>query len=350
MDLTARTKSFVQLGQLFFALSKDDYTIVNSTVSESQWNNWVEAQSQAQSRNQWFTQEYIQLAFEGISFMLQEEKVVDWLSKYILKMDNVRPKNVGVIMAGNIPLVGFHDMLCVLVSGHNFLGKMSSDDNVFYPLIKDQLVHWNEGWKGRISLLEKKLEGHEAVIATGSNNTAKHFEYYFKDYPHIIRKNRNAVAILNGDESKDDIFELGKDIFQFFGLGCRNVSKIFLPEGFELSRLYEGIFEHGEVIHHNKWCNNYDYNKAVYLMSQFPFLDNNFLLLKEDNDAIISPLGVLFYEFYTNEEALRKKLSERVDEIQCLISSNDISFGKAQSPELLDYADGVDTMKFLVGL
>ncbi|NND77836.1 MAG: acyl-CoA reductase [Flavobacteriales bacterium] len=319
-------------------------------VSQTQWEKWNLAKEHAQVYNQWFTQQNIDLAFKGLGNMLEENKAVEWLSKYVQKFPATEEKKVGVIMAGNIPLVGFHDMMCVLISGHKALCKMSSDDNVFYPLIKEQLVSWNNEWEDKICLIDEKLEGHEAVIATGSNNTARYFEYYFKEVPHIIRKNRNAVAILDGNESKEEIFNLGEDIFQFFGLGCRNVSKVFLPEGFELNRIYEGIFEHGEVIHHNKWCNNYEYNKAVYLLSTFPFLDNNFLLLKEDDEAIVSPLGVLFYQFYRDEQELRKLLEGREEEIQCIISKKDIPFGKAQCPELWDYADGVDTMEFLIGL
>lgn len=350
MDLTARTESFVRMGKLFRALAIGERKEVEDLVSETQWENWENAKEQAQIFNQWFTQKNITLAFRGLGEMLEEEKLVEWLSKYVKRMSQVESKKVAIIMAGNVPMVGFHDLMCTLISGHTAMCKMSSDDKIFYPLIKEQLVSWNSQWEDRIVLVEERLKGHEVVIATGSNNTARYFEYYFKDVPHIIRKNRNAVAILNGDESKDEIFELGKDIFQFFGLGCRNVSKVYLPKGFVLDRVYEGIFDHGEVIHHNKWCNNYDYNKAVYLLSKFPFLDNNFLLIKEDKEALVSPLGVLFYEFYEDESELRSGLKERENEIQCIVSNKDIPFGKAQCPELWDYADGVDTMDFLVDL
>ena len=350
MDLTARTESFVRMGKLFKALAIGERNEVEDLVSEGQWEKWQAAKVQAQSHNQWFTPQNIELTFSGLGKMLEENKLVEWLSKYIQKMSHINEKKVGIIMAGNIPLVGFHDLLCALISGHTALCKLSSDDNIFYPLIKEQLTTWNKDWQDKLVLVEERLKGHEAVIATGSNNTARYFEYYFKDVPHIIRKNRNAVAILNGEESKDEIFELGKDIFQFYGLGCRNVSKVYLLKGFVLDRFYEGIFEHGEVIHHNKWCNNYDYNKAVYLLSQFPFLDNNFLLLKEDKEALVSPLGVLFYEFYEDDEQLRNTLKERESEIQCVVSKKDIPFGKAQCPELWDYADGADTMEFLIDL
>ena len=300
--------------------------------------------------NPWFTKENVLMAFSGLADMLREEKMLDWISTYINELNEDVPKNIGVIMAGNIPLVAFHDMMSVLLSGHCFVGKMSSDDRLFYPLIKEQLISWNDGWKDRIILLEDKLKSFDAVIATGSNNTAKHFEYYFSRFPNIIRKNRNGIAIFSGDETKEDIFEFGKDVFQFFGLGCRNVSKIFLPKGFELNRIFEGIFEHGEVIQHNKWCNNYDYNKAVFLMSSFPFLDNNFLLLKEDEESIISPLGTLYYSYYDDKDQLMNKLEDRKEEIQCIVGRGFIPFGKSQNPELWDYADDVDTMKFLTSL
>lgn len=350
MDRTKRIEGFILLGKVFGALAEKDRSKVEPIVSEELWGNWNEAIVQAKILNQWFTRENVLLAFEGLSNMLKEEKVLEWISNYINDLEEEHPKKVGVIMAGNIPLVGFHDMLSVLISGHHFLGKMSSDDRLFYPLIKKQLCAWNNEWESRITLLEDKLSDYDAVIATGSNNTAKHFEYYFSKVPNIIRRNRNGIAIFSGDESKEEIYEFGKDLFQFFGLGCRNVSKIFLPEGFELNRIYEGIFEHGEVINHNKWCNNYDYNKAVFLMSEFPFLDNNFLLLKEQKEGFISPLGSLYYEYYTDKAELLKSLEERKEEVQCIIGREFIPFGKSQSPELWDYADGVDTMKFLTAL
>ena len=350
LDRSKRIEAFILLGKVFEALSNEDRTHVEPIISEEQWTDWMDKIESAKILNPWFTKLNVQAALGGLSEMLKEEKVLDWVSTYINDLNEDDPKKVGVIMAGNIPLVGFHDMMSVLISGHIFLGRMSSEDRLFYPLIKNLLVSWDDSWKDRIVLVEDRLEGMEAVIATGSNSSAKHFEYYFSKYPNIIRKNRNGIAIFSGSESKEEIFEFGKDVFQFYGLGCRSVSKVYLPEGFELNRIFEGIYEHNEVIKHNKWCNNYDYNKAVFLMSQFPFLDNNFILLKEDEESIVSPLGTLYYAYYSNKESLIESLNERKDEIQCIIGNGFIPFGRSQYPELWDYADDVDSMAFLTSL
>ncbi|MEM7163204.1 MAG: acyl-CoA reductase [Bacteroidota bacterium] len=347
MDRSKRIEAFILLGKVFKALSQQEMKGVESIISIDLVEEWNEAIEKAQILNPWFTKDNVILALEGLGEMLEEDKILEWISIYISELQELEPLNIGVIMAGNIPLVGFHDMLCVLISGHVFHGKMSSEDRLFYPLIKKTFLAWDQGWDELVHLYEDKLASFDAIIATGSNNTAKHFEYYFGKYPNIIRKNRNAIAIFSGDETKEDIREFGKDLFQFFGLGCRNVSKLFLPQGFELNRIFEGIYEYGEVINHHKWCNNYDYNKAVFLMSSFKFLDNNFLLLKEQEGNLISPLGTLYYEFYEDRNEVIESLEQRKDEIQCIVGRDFIPFGRSQKPELWDYADGVDTMKFL---
>lgn len=347
MNLSQRTADFVKMGQLFGALSDHEYQRVESFVGKKEWDKWQNAIQRTEVINPWFTQENIKLSLKGLSGMLEESKIVDWLSKYHENLQEIGSKKVGVIMAGNIPLVGFHDFLCVLISGHYLLAKLSSDDNVLFPMIREQLIIWNEDWNDRIAFLDEKMKGHQAVIATGSNNTSRYFDYYFKDVPKIIRKNRSGVAILDGNESHEELKALGKDIFQYFGLGCRNISKLFLPRGYNLNKIYEGIYEFNEVINHNKYCNNYDYYRAIYLLNQFEFLDNNFLLLKEQEADIASPLGVLYYEYYDNRSELMELLEKREDEVQCIISRELIPFGQSQFPELWDYADGVDTMDFL---
>jgi len=246
-------------------------------------------------------------------------------------------------------------MLCVLLSGNKFLGKLSSEDKLLLPFLAKILVDIEPGFAEFIDFTDGQLKGMDAVIATGSNNSARYFEHYFGKYPHIIRKNRNSVAVLNGREKKQELAELGKDVFRYFGLGCRNVSKLFVPRNYNFNDFYEAIFEQKEIVNNNKYANNYDYNKTVYLMSNDPgLLDNNFLLLKQDQ-RYSSPIGVLFYEFYDQITELNARLEKDKDQIQCIVSNDPqvadaIPLGTAQCPGLSDYADGVDTMSFLVGL
>ena len=248
--------------------------------------------------------------------------------------------------AGNIPFVGFHDFLCMLISGNNYIGKNASDDTLLLPWIAEELIKIEPKFKERISFVEK-LKDMDAVIATGSNNTARYFEYYFSKYPHIIRKNRNAVAVLTGDEPKEELNLLGEDIFRYFGLGCRNVSKLYVPRGYNFNGFFEAMFSYSQVMQHNKYMNNYDYNRAVFLMRQIPFLENNFLIIREDA-SIPSPISVVHYEFYDEAEKLKENLAEHKEQIQCIVGRDYIPFGQGQSPALWDYADGVDTMAFLL--
>lgn len=256
-------------------------------------------------------------------------------------------------MAGNIPLVGFHDFLTVLMSGHSVQIKQSSSDAFFLPLIALFLGHVEPGFKDKIIFSEERLSEFDAVIATGSNNTARHFEYYFGDYPHIIRRNRNSVAILTGEESSEDLDALGEDIFRYFGLGCRSVSKLMVPSDYDFDLLFGAIYRFKDLIDYDKYRNNYDYNKAVYLMSRFELLENGFVMLKEDA-SYASPIATLFYEYYNDEDSLKKKLETDADLIQCIVGKgndlNYIPFGQTQKPQLNDYADGVDTFEFLVSL
>ena len=256
-------------------------------------------------------------------------------------------------MAGNIPLVGFHDFLCVLLSGNKVLAKLSSNDNLILPFLSKILLEQNPELKAYINFTEEKLENFDAVIATGSNNTSRYFEYYFGKYPNIIRKNRNSVAVLTGNETHEELALLGQDIFRYFGLGCRNVSKLFVPEGYNFDAFYTSIFEFQDIINQNKYANNYDYNKAVYLMSNMNILDNGFLILKED-ESFASPIACLFFEHYKDQSSLKEKLQLQEENIQCIVSNgwfeDEIPFGKTQIPALMDYADSVDTLQFLLNL
>ncbi len=249
-------------------------------------------------------------------------------------------------MAGNIPLVGFHDFLSVFLSGHIAVIKLSSDDKHLFPAVLNIMNSLNSGISECVEVVDGKLTGFDAVIATGSDNSALYFESYFGKYPNIIRKNRTSIAIINGKETKEELKKIGDDIFSYYGLGCRNISQILVPENFKLDDFFEAIYDYNGVINHNKYANNYDYNKAVYLMNLETFLDNGFVLLKED-DSLNSPLAVIFYKRYKNQHDIDAYLNENAGKIQVIIGKDYTGFGDGQSPTLTDYADGIDTMAFL---
>ena len=311
---------------------------------------------QTARHNPWFTPENQHAALEAIATrFLDRRKLEKWLAGYPQAgAHQGRPAKVALILAGNLPLVGFHDWICVFAAGRDALIKLSEKDPFLLPHLISVLAAKYPQLAGSVEFAER-LSGFDAVIATGSNNSARYFEYYFGKYPHIIRKNRNAVAVLTGKESKDDILLLGKDIFQYFGMGCRNVSKIYVPVGYDFELFLEILHEYREIILHHKYKHNYDYNYALYLINKTPFKMNGCILLTE-SDAIPSRIASLNYAFYGDSAALEAELQGRSAEIQCICSSRwetslpVISFGKAQEPELWEYADGVDTMAFLLGL
>jgi len=340
MQLKQRINAFIALGKQLkqMALTEDD----------------AEAEKifrRAEAENGWFTQNNIKFALKSWGEALSEANLKQWVSQY--QIMETEPKKVAIIMAGNIPLVGFHDFLSVLITGNKVLAKLSSNDKILLPFIADYLISVEPEFKNYIEFSEERLQNFDAVIATGSNNTARYFEYYFGKYPNIIRKNRNSVAVLNGNETKEELTALANDIFRYFGLGCRNVSKLYVPENYDFKPFFEAMFSWKEIIHNHKYINNYDYNKAVYLMDSFPLLDNEFMLLKED-EGFSSPISVVFYEKYNSLEKLQKELKTQSENIQCIVSnaglSTNIPFGKAQNPNLWDYADGVDTIAFLLKL
>jgi hypothetical protein len=304
---------------------------------------------QATNQNNWFTKASIDLAFEGICSILNKQILTDWVQNYAI--DKIQPKKIGVIMAGNIPMVGFHDWLSVLVCGHILYAKLSSQDQVLIKFLTQKLIEIDSRWADQIVLTER-LNEIDAVIATGSNNSARYFHQYFAKKPHIIRKNRSSIAILNGDESTSEIVALGNDIFSYFGLGCRSISKLYVPEGFNVANVYDHWEQFDYVIDNHKYKNNYDYYKAIYLINQTPHFDNNFLLMKESNE-LYSPIGVLFFEYYKNINTLSLQLESMSEELQVVCSqnttlfSNAVGFGEAQCPKIDDYADGIDTLEFL---
>lgn len=310
--------------------------------------DFIQILNLAKAENQWFTEENICFAVKEWSLSLTQSNIDNWLNPYGLE-DELYQNNIGIVMAGNIPLVGFHDFLSALICGHGVIIKQSSNDKRLLPYFAKKLIEIEPAFKEKIKFTEGKLEHYDAVIATGSNNTARYFEYYFKKVPHIIRKNRNGVALLNGKESLEDLQNLGEDIFRYFGLGCRNVSKLYIPKNFNFSHFFDGLSNFESYIYHHKYANNYDYNKAVYLMSDIKFLDNGFLILKEDKQ-LSSPIGVINYEVYDDEKSVAETISLQKHNIQCIVGNPKIAnftFGKAQHPSLSDYADGVDTIEFL---
>jgi hypothetical protein len=350
MSQNNKKKGFIELGKFLRQFSKVENS-VNPTVlyNDLFFEDFENLIQLSQSHNGWYTPENVYFSIQSWATALTEENLEKWLSAY--NLIEVKAKNVGLILAGNIPLVGFHDFLSVLISGNNVLVKTSSNDQFLLPFLAKYLIAIEPEFANKITFVEGKLENFDAVIATGSNNTARYFEYYFKDKPSIIRKNRNSVAVLNGAETKEQLIALGEDIFRYFGLGCRNVSKLFVPKGYSFNAFFEAIFEYQDIIHYEKYANNYDYNKAVFLMSNFKLLDNGFLTIKEDN-SYASPISSVFYEFYDSIEDLQIRLQSEREQIQCIVSNhlveNSISFGQTQKPNLWDYADNVDTISFLL--
>lgn len=348
-EIHDRITAFVKLGNLFRQISQEE------TPRNENDQNHIVALTQklnlAEQHNAWFNQENLNFAISNWADALTLSNIEKWLSNY--QLDERVPKTVAVIMAGNIPLVGFHDFLCVLISGHRIVVKQSSNDMHLLPYIATYLEEVEPWFQGKISFYKDKLPEYDAVIATGSTNTARYFEYYFASKPNIIRKNRNSVAILTGEETAEQLYALGKDIFTYYGLGCRSVSKLFVPQNYNFDAFFEAIYPYHDIIHQNKYANNYDYNKAVYLMSLYDMLENGFLMLKEDQ-GYGSPIATLFYEHYADEDSLKQKLIAERDQLQCVVSNgwieDEIPFGKTQEPELWDYADHLDTLKFLLGL
>ncbi len=336
MELSDRIKAFERLGDQLMGLSRSDRDGLALG---------------AKSENAWFTDESILRAVSGVAFMLEPESLKKWLGAYAIV--NTHPKKVGVAMAGNIPLVGFHDLLCIVLSGHIAVVKLSSQDRYLMQQIIQWLYEIDPRLRERI-FIEERLNHVDAIIATGSDNTARYFEYYFRNIPRIIRKNRSSCAVITGEESAEEINKLGTDIFSYFGLGCRNVSKIFLPEGYEIKNLMEPIESFQPIIHHNKYVNNYDYRKSIFLVNRQPHFDNGFLLMIE-NPSVVSPIAVVHFEYYSSLKDLDEKIAAQKEKIQCVVSAQgwykgSVAFGKAQLPDPWDYADQADTLQFLLSI
>jgi hypothetical protein len=338
---------FIQLGKLMSALGNQeiwtDYSI-GSTETEYQKLQGIIGKQFV--LNGWFSKENVLQSLLALGKQLTENNLNTWLKEYSY---STSPKRIGVIMAGNIPLVGFHDFLCVLLSGNTVVAKLSSDDNTLLPALAEQLIQYTPSLKERINFSFGKLGEIEAIIATGSDNSTKYFEQYFGHYPHIFRKNRTSIAVLTGQETKEELTALGRDIFSYFGLGCRNVSHLLIPKDFDLNRFFEAIIDFHTIVNHHKYANNYDYNKAVYLMNLMELLDNNFVLLRE-SEELFSPLSMVHYQRYETKNEIESFLELHKENLQAIVGHNYIPFGEAQSPKLNDYADGMDVMLWLNNL
>lgn len=355
LSFEERKQAFIKVGQKLTAVLQNSDG--GESLSPAERAMLYEINTSA-DKNAWFTTENVKSAMEGIAAMLRPEALDSWLKGYPgLGEKVIKPKTIAVIMAGNIPFVGFHDMLCVLLSGHRFLGKLSSQDKELPVKFGGLLFEAEPAMESLVVFADGIIKGFDAVIATGSNNSARYFDYYFGKYPHIIRKNRNSMAVLTGGETREELSGLAADIFQYYGMGCRNVSKIMIPRGFDLISLLESFSSWENLKNHSKFCNNYEYQKAIFLVNQRPHLDTGFVLLVED-ERLVSPLAVLHYEYYTSLNAAENYVTGHVNDLQCLVAGKGFNFtgiptvlpGETQKPRPQDYADGVDTLKFLLDL
>ncbi len=338
---------FCQLNKALIACVRtDQYTGYQSGITENEWNDFQFVVNRSCVVNPWFTKENTKVALEGIIQMTEKDALQNFVSNYSFTEN---PKKIALVMAGNLPLVGFHDFLCVLLSGNKVLCKLSSEDSLLPNLLFSWLISWSSEMEGKIEISFGPMKHFDAVIATGSNNTLSYFQQYFGHVPHIFRRSRTSVAVLDGSETDEELKGLMNDVFLHFGKGCRNVSKVFLPETFSLDRLFENSLHFSHIVNHHKYANNYDYNRTIFLMNSVPFLDNNVFMLKED-ESLHAPLSVIYYQKYTEIKEVDTFLSNHSEAIQAIVGHGYIPFGSAQSPELNDFADGVDTMLWLNSL
>ena len=345
MNLNDRIELVSELGQFFKKYLDTNYDNTN----DDNLIAFEKTIQQGKLNNPWFTDQNMKVNLSYWAEKLNKYDLTQWMNNYDTM--NVSSKNVAIIMAGNIPLVGFHDFLSVFLSGHNSIIKLSSNDKHILPFLTNLMISINNELSKKIIYIEGKLQGYDAVIATGSNNTSRYFEYYFKNKKSIIRKNRNSIAVLDGSENEDDLSLLGVDIFTYFGLGCRSISKLYVPENYCFDLFFNSIFKWNDLINSHKYANNYDYNKAIYLMSEYKFFDNGFFMVKEGSE-LYSPISTINYEFYNDISTLKQKIKADDKDIQCIVSNteieNKINFGETQKPSLSQYADNIDVVEFLL--
>ncbi len=319
-------------------VSLGEYFVTNDETLQS-------AKEKAKAQNAWFSIDFIDLALKNITeSYLQENLLEDWIKHYDLKDELLQQKNIGIVMAGNIPLVGFHDFLCVFISGHKAIIKPSSKDEILIKHIAQKLFEWNNKTKEYIAFAER-LKNCDAYIATGSNNSSRYFEYYFSKHPNIIRRNRTSVALLTGNETTDELNLLADDMQLYYGMGCRNVTKLFVPEGYDFIALLDALRKYNYFADFHKYRNNYDYQLALLIMNQKFYMTNDSIILTE-NESIFAPVSQVNYSYYNESKTLAESLKTNTG-IQCIVGQEFIPFGKSQSPSLTDYADGADTMQFL---
>ena len=333
MNLEERITLLVKLG---------DYLI-----SKSDRLNAVK--HKAFEKNKWFIEEFVNFSFDNIATRyLAPSRLKDWIDHYHID-DNIEPQKIGIVMAGNIPLVGFHDFLCTFVTGHHQAIKLSDKDDVLLKHLIDKLCEWNPKVCNVVKIMST-LKDCDAYIATGSNNSARYFKYYFGKYPSVIRNNKTSVAVLSGNETYGQLSSLADDVYSYFGLGCRNVTKIFAPKGYDFMMLLNAFKKYDYLAEFTKYKNNYDYNLALLIMNNKYYMSNESIVLTE-NESIFSPVSVLHYSFYEDKDALVEELKAN-ENMQCLVGDDHggISFGNTQKPDLYDYADGIDTMEFLLSL
>jgi hypothetical protein len=309
---------------------------------------WQQVKEKASRENGWFIPEFVELATTNTArIFLQKDILKKWVDSYQLPAENLHPKRVGIVMAGNIPLVGFHDLLCVFISGHKAVIKPSSKDEVLVKHLAKKLGEWNEESNDLIQFAGM-LKSCDAYIATGSNNSAGYFEYYFKKYPHIIRRNKTSVAFLTGKETSEELEKLADDVYLYFGLGCRNVTKIYVPEDYDFIPLLTAFKKYDFLADHHKYKNNYDYNLAILLLNKKFYMSNASILLAEDS-VLFSPISQLNYEYYTDADELNNRLKNN-NALQCVAGKSFVPFGQTQQPAINNYADGTDTLQFLLNL
>ncbi len=358
LSLQQRIDAFARLSDFLRSVANNDILHLDPNL-EQLYSYFQQLIPQLYDYNGWFTPEFVRYQLNALAEATTRTKLEKWVSSYPnLDKNNSTPKTIAVIMAGNIPFVGFSDFIAVLMSGNSFLGKLSSKDTHLPKAIAQVLTVIEPAFADYITLTEEQLSNFsfDAVIATGSDNTARYFEYYFGKYPNIIRKNRTSVAVLTGEETDGQLERLADDVFLYFGLGCRNVSKIFLPEKFDLNRLFKAFYKYKDLINYNKYANNYEYNRAIYLLEKYEFYDNGFVLLRPDDINLVSPTAVVYYQRYKNLDTVRQLLDAYREKIQCVVSAVDfegfdvVDFGRSQVPELWEYPDGIDVMQFLLSL
>ncbi len=336
-------KSFTRLGELMTALGENKPHLASLPCDQTSYERFNLAIQREIFHNGWYSEELVRLSLRNLASWLNEKKLEQWLSNY---PSAERDKTIAVIMAGNIPLVGFHDFLCVLFAGFQIQVKLSSEDNRLFHFIRDALLDIDPRFENKIQLADGKLASFDAVIATGGSSSLLHFQSYFSKVPHIFRGNRSSVAILTGKETNEELCALGEDIFLYFGRGCRNVSHLLLPKGFLLTTFFEQIISYSDVINNKKYGNNYDYHKTIHLMNLEVFLDNNFVLLKE-SEALHAPIGMIYYHYYDHPAAITHYLETNKQEIQCIVGHDYQPFGSSQQPHIDDYADNFNTMDWL---